>query len=48
MGGIAEALRRGSGKTPGALELERKHRDLEKVVTQPSIRVRIRPTPQHQ
>jgi transposase-like protein len=37
MGGIAEALRRGSGKTPGELELERKHRDLEKVVTQLSI-----------
>jgi transposase-like protein len=37
MGGIAEALRRGSGKTPGELELERKHRDLERVVTQLSI-----------
>jgi transposase-like protein len=37
LGGIAEALRRGSGKTPGELELERKNRDLEKVVTQLSI-----------
>ena len=37
MGGITEALRRGSGKTPGELELERKNRDLEKVVTQLSI-----------
>ena len=37
MGGIAEALRRGTGKTPGELELERKNRDLEKVVTQLSI-----------
>lgn len=37
LGGIAEALRRGSGKTPEELELERKHRDLEKVVTQLSI-----------
>jgi transposase-like protein len=31
--GIDQALRRGSGKSAGEAELERKHRDLEKVVT---------------
>jgi transposase-like protein len=35
--GVAQALRRGSGKTAAELELERKHRDLEKVVTTLSI-----------
>ncbi|MGE0402255.1 MAG: hypothetical protein AB7T06_36480 [Kofleriaceae bacterium] len=31
--GVAQALRRGTGKTAAELELERKNRDLEKVVT---------------
>ena len=35
--GVEQALRRGSGKPPAELELERKHRDLEKVVTTLSI-----------
>src|SRR5690606_25324026 len=35
--GIAQALRRGTGKTPAELELERKNRELEKVVTTLSI-----------
>jgi DNA replication protein DnaC len=37
LGGVAQALRRGSGKTTAELELERKTRDLEKVVTTLSI-----------
>ena len=37
LAGVAQALRRGSGKTAAELELERKHRDLEKVVTTLSI-----------
>ncbi|HEU4731382.1 MAG TPA: transposase [Kofleriaceae bacterium] len=37
LGGVAEALRRGSGKTPAELELERKNQELEKVVTKLSI-----------
>ena len=37
LSGISQALRRGSGKTTEELELERKNRDLEKVVTQLSI-----------
>lgn len=37
LGGVEQALRRGSGKTAAELELERKHRDLEKVVTTLSI-----------
>lgn len=37
LAGISQALRRGSGKTADELELERKNRDLEKVVTQLSI-----------
>jgi transposase-like protein len=37
LGGITQALQRGSGKTAEELELERKNRDLEKVVTQLSI-----------
>lgn len=37
LAGIAQALRRGSGKTAEEAELERKNRDLEKVVTQLSI-----------
>lgn len=35
--GVEQALRRGSGKSAAELELERKHRDLEKVVTTLSI-----------
>lgn len=35
--GVEQALRRGSGKSVAELELERKHRDLEKVVTTLSI-----------
>lgn len=35
--GVEQALRRGSGKSASELELERKHRDLEKVVTTLSI-----------
>lgn len=35
--GVAQALRRGTGKTAAELELERKNRDLEKVVTTLSI-----------
>ena len=37
LGGVEQALRRGSGKTAAELELERKNRDLEKVVTTLSI-----------
>src|SRR5262249_1413800 len=37
LGGGAQAVRRGSGKTAAELELERKTRDLEKVVTTLSI-----------
>jgi transposase-like protein len=37
LAGVEQALRRGSGKTASELELERKHRDLEKVVTTLSI-----------
>lgn len=37
LGGVEQALRRGSGKTAAELELERKTRDLEKVVTTLSI-----------
>jgi transposase-like protein len=37
LGGITQALQRGSGKTAEELDLERKNRDLEKVVTQLSI-----------
>ena len=35
--GVEQALRRSSGKSAAELELERKHRDLEKVVTTLSI-----------
>jgi transposase-like protein len=37
LGGMEEALRRGTGKTAGEVELERKNRDLEKFVTKLSI-----------
>jgi transposase-like protein len=37
LGGVSEALRRGSGKTPAELELERKNQELEQVVTKLSI-----------
>jgi transposase-like protein len=37
LAGVEQALRRGSGKTAAELELERKTRDLEKVVTTLSI-----------
>ena len=37
LSGVEQALRRGSGKTAAELELERKNRDLEKVVTTLSI-----------
>jgi transposase-like protein len=37
LAGVEQALRRGTGKTAAELELERKHRDLEKVVTTLSI-----------
>lgn len=37
LGGVEQALRRGTGKTAAELELERKYRDLEKVVTTLSI-----------
>lgn len=37
LGGVEQALRRGSGKTAAELELERKNRDLEKVVTTLSV-----------
>ena len=37
LGGVEQALRRGRGKPAAELELERKHRDLEKVVTTLSI-----------
>jgi transposase-like protein len=37
MGGVTEALRRGSGKTPQELQLERKNQELEQVVTKLSI-----------
>lgn len=35
--GVGEALRRGSGKSPRELELERENRDLRAVVTQTAI-----------
>lgn len=37
LAGVEQALRRGSGKTAAELALERKNRDLEKVVTTLSI-----------
>jgi transposase-like protein len=37
MDGVAGALRRGSGKTPTELQLERKNQELEQVVTKLSI-----------
>jgi transposase-like protein len=37
LAGVAQALRRGTGKTAAELELERKNRDLEKVVTTLSV-----------
>ena len=37
LAGVAQALRRGTGKSAAELELERKNRDLEKVVTTLSI-----------
>ena len=37
LAGVEQALRCGSGKTASELELERKYRDLEKVVTTLSI-----------
>lgn len=37
LGGVEQALRKGSGKTASELELERKNRDLEKVVTTLSV-----------
>jgi transposase-like protein len=37
LAGVEQALRRGSGKSSSEMELERKHRDLEKVVTTLSI-----------
>lgn len=37
LGGVAQALRRGSGKTAAEVELERKHNELERVVTKLSI-----------
>ena len=37
LAGVEQALRRGSGKTASELELERKYRDLEKVVTTLSV-----------
>lgn len=37
LGGVAEALRRGSGKTPTELQLERRTHELEQVVTKLSI-----------
>jgi transposase-like protein len=37
LGGMVEALRRGNGKTPRELELERKADQLEQVVTKLSI-----------
>lgn len=37
LAGVEQALRRGTGKTAAELELQRKHRDLEKVVTTLSI-----------
>jgi hypothetical protein len=37
LGGIAEALRRGSGKTPRELELERELETMRKVITTTSI-----------
>lgn len=37
LAGVEQALRRGTGKTAAELELERKTRDLEKVVTTLSI-----------
>jgi transposase-like protein len=37
LAGVEQALRRGTGKTAAELDLERKHRDLEKVVTTLSI-----------
>ncbi len=37
LAGVEQALRRGSGKSAAELELERKYRDLEKVVTTLSI-----------
>lgn len=37
LAGVEQALRRGTGKSAAELELERKHRDLEKVVTTLSI-----------
>lgn len=37
LAGVEQALRRGSGKTAAELDLERKNRDLEKVVTKLSI-----------
>ncbi len=37
LGGMAEALRRGNGRTPRELELEKKADQLERVVTKLSI-----------
>lgn len=37
LGGVAEALRRGSGKTPRELELERENKKLRDVVTTTAI-----------
>jgi transposase-like protein len=37
LAGVEQALRRGSGKPPSEVQLEREKRDLEKVVTQLSI-----------
>ncbi|MEZ4401896.1 MAG: helix-turn-helix domain-containing protein [Kofleriaceae bacterium] len=37
LAGVEQALRRGSGKTAAELELERKERDLEQIVTKLSI-----------
>lgn len=37
LAGVEQALRRGSGKPASELELERKYRDLERVVTTLSI-----------
>jgi transposase-like protein len=37
LGGITEALRRGSGKTPRELELERENKQLREVVTTTAI-----------
>lgn len=37
LGGVAQALRRGSGKTPRELELERENKQLRDVVTKTAI-----------